>query len=209
MLTLKLVWLLDDCHLQLRLDAPLFICRGRASLYVLFQEPEFPFAILTLAHCFTSLHLENQSIPSFIHLYRRWTGFRVGLVTWSMWMKDGYLRGGNVYLLEKRKKEMDAASRQAMITIQDILWRQSWREFFKGLNTGRKKGFKRRSNSAGFSMGIKGPPAEMQKTRGEVTFEKDYQGFSFTIFKIPIRHWRGDAAVSWIYEFGASGKDGE
>ena len=40
-------------------------------------------------------------------------------------MKDGYLRGGNVYLLEKRKKEMDAASRQAMITIQDILWRQS------------------------------------------------------------------------------------
>ena len=57
-----------------------------------------------------------------------------------------------------------------------------WTEYLE------KKGFKRSSNSAGFSMGIKGPPAEMQQTRGKVTFEKDYQGFSFTIFKIPIRH---------------------
>ena len=49
-------------------DFTLLICRGRASLYVLFQEPEFLFAILTLVHCFTSSHLESQSIPhSFIH----------------------------------------------------------------------------------------------------------------------------------------------
>lgn len=113
-------------------------------------------------------------------------------------MKDGYLRGGNVYLLEKRKREMDAAGRQAMITtIQDILWRQLT-TVFQRTEYWEKKGFKKSSNRAGFSMGIKGPPTEMQKTRGKIRFEKDYQGFSLhqVIFKIPIRHWRGDAAVS-------------
>lgn len=123
-----------------------------------------------------------------------------GWLAWShvVYVNEGWIsERGKCVSVRKEKREMDAASRQAMIATQDILWRQltrifQWAEYWE------KKGFKKSSNRAGFSMGIKEPPTEMQTTGGKIRFEKDYQGFSLhqVIFKIPIRHWRADAAVS-------------